>query len=258
MKLLSALGTTLVICSFSLAAIAQEDEYLKDANEIATEINESAANSQNTVNNIAGQIDSKVQDYKTLLKEIEGLEVYTGQLERQITNQQLEMDDLNASIDEVSVIERQITPLMIRMIDGLEQFIKLDVPFLPEERAERLADLKALMDQANIAPSEKFRRVMEAFQIEMEYGRNIEAYSGLIDIDGNGEQTAVDFLRIGRTALLYQTRDQTRQGSWNQQLKQWELLDDSYRSQVTKGLRIAKGQLAPDLLMVPVAKTQGN
>ncbi|MEM0911850.1 MAG: DUF3450 domain-containing protein [Pseudomonadota bacterium] len=258
MKFLAAIGAILVTGSMSIAAFAQEDEYLEPANEIATDINDSAANSQNTINNIAGQIDSKVQDYKTLLKEIEGLEVYTGQLERQIANQETEMADLNASIDEVSVIERQITPLMIRMIEGLEQFIALDVPFLPEERADRLEELKVLMDQANIAPSEKFRRVMEAFQIEMDYGRTIEAYSGLIDIEGSGDETAVDFLRIGRTALLYQTRDQNRQGIWNQKLMQWELLDDSYRSQVTKGIRIAKKQLAPDLLMVPVALTEGN
>ncbi|MBT1450390.1 DUF3450 family protein [Glaciecola sp. XM2] len=239
--------------SFAFTAQAQEDQYLEGAKQTAEQINESASQSQDRIDGIAGQIDSKLQQYKTLLKEIEGLEVYNGQLRKQIQNQQDEMLSLNDAIDEVSVIERQITPLMINMIDGLEQFVALDIPFLEQERADRIADLKLMMDRADVAPSEKFRRVMEAFQVEMDYGRTIEAYSGLHSIEG--QQRDVEFLRIGRTALLYQTRDASFQGVWNKQTRQWEELDSSYRTQVTKGLRIAKKQLAPDLLMVPVAIT---
>lgn len=205
------------------------------------------------INGITDQIDSKLQQFKTLMKEIEGLEVYNTQLRKQINSQEQEMDDLNAAIDEVSVVERQITPLMMRMIDGMEQFIALDVPFLPEERKNRVMDLKAMMDRADVAASEKFRRVMEAYQVEMDYGRTMEAYSGLHTI--NGQERDVEFLRLGRTALIYQTRDASSQGVWNKQTRQWEELDSSYRTQITKGLRMAKKQLAPDLLMLPVAIT---
>jgi hypothetical protein len=163
------------------------------------------------------------------------------------------MQNLNGSIDEVSVIERQITPLMIRMIEGLEQFITLDIPFLPKERTNRVADLKVMMDRADVAPSEKFRRVMEAYQVEMDYGNTLEAYSGLQAI--RGQIRDVDFLRVGRTALIYQTRDASIQGAWNTQTRQWEELPSSYRTQVTKGLRMAKKQMAPDLLMLPIAIT---
>jgi len=251
MKLINAL-----LVAGALAAspvLAQDDEVLKPVVEEAAKINESAAKSQEKINGITDQIDSKLQQFKTLMKEIEGLEVYNTQLRKQIGNQEQEMTDLNAAIDEVSVIERQITPLMIRMIEGLEQFIELDVPFLPEERANRVADLKAMMDRADVAASEKFRRVMEAFQVEMDYGRTMEAYSGIHSIDG--QERDVEFLRLGRTALIYQTRDASTQGVWNKQTRQWEALDSSYRTQITKGLRMAKKQLAPDLLMLPVAIT---
>lgn len=237
---------------FSSAALAQ-DAYLEPAVKKATEINESAATSQNKIDNITDQIGDKLTQFRTLSKEIEGLEVYNGQLQRQIASQQQEMADLNAAIDEVSVIERQITPLMLNMIEGLRQFIELDLPFLAEERANRVLDLQALMDRADVAPSEKFRRVMEAYQVEMDYGRTIEAYPGLKDL--GGEERSVEFLRIGRTALIYQTRDGSQQGVWNKQTRQWEELDSSYKTQIAKGLRIAKKQLAPDLLMVPVAIT---
>ena len=248
------LVNTLLMAGALLAnvAVAQEDA-LKSVVDEAAKINESAAKSQEKIDSITDQIDNKLQAFKTLTKEIEGLEVYNNQLRKQIANQEQEMADLNAAIDEVSVIERQITPLMIRMIDGLAQFVELDVPFLPEERSNRIADLKAMMDRADVAASEKFRRVMEAYQIEMDYGRTLEAYSGIHMIDG--QERDVDFLRLGRTTLVYQTRDASRQGVWNKQTRQWEELDSSYRTQLTKGLRMAKKQLAPDLLMLPVALT---
>ncbi len=251
MKLINAL-----LVAGALAAtpvLAQDDEVLKPVVDEAAKINESAAKSQEKINGITDQIDSKLQQFKTLMKEIEGLEVYNTQLRKQINNQEQEMSDLNAAIDEVSVVERQITPLMMRMIDGLEQFVALDVPFLPEERANRVADLRAMMDRADVAASEKFRRVMEAYQVEMDYGRTMEAYSGIHTI--NGQERDVEFLRLGRTALMYQTRDASMQGVWNKQTRQWEELDSSYRTQITKGLRMAKKQLAPDLLMLPVAIT---
>ncbi|RUM31787.1 MAG: hypothetical protein DSY75_03055 [Alteromonas sp.] len=251
MKLINAL-----LVAGALAAtpvLAQDDEVLKPVVDEAAKINESAAKSQEKINGITDQIDSKLQQFKTLMKEIEGLEVYNTQLRKQINNQEQEMADLNAAIDEVSVVERQITPLMMRMIDGLEQFVALDVPFLPEERANRVADLRAMMDRADVAASEKFRRVMEAYQVEMDYDRTMEAYSGIHSI--NGQERDVEFLRLGRTALIYQTRDASMQGVWNKQTRQWEELDSSYRTQITKGLRMAKKQLAPDLLMLPVAIT---
>lgn len=234
-------------------SLAQEEKVLEPAVKKATAINESAAKSQQKINNMTVQIDNKLQQFKAINKETTGLNVYNAQLKKQIDNQLQEMANLNASIDGVSLIERQITPLMMRMITGLAQFVALDVPFLKEERSNRITELNAMMDRADIAPSEKFRRVMEAYQVEMDYGRTLEAYSGLHTIEG--QERDVDFLRVGRTALIYQTRDASLQGTWNKQTRQWEALPSSYRTQVTKGLRMAKKQLAPDLLMLPVAMT---
>lgn len=245
---LSVLAATLSVASFTGGA--QEDGYLKPAVDVAKEINESAATSQEKINAFSDQVDSKLQTFKTINKETDGLRIYNTQLDKQIANQVQEMADLNKSIDEVSVIERQITPLMMRMIDGLDQFVQLDVPFLMEERNNRVADLRNMMDRADVSPSEKFRRVMEAYQVEMDYGRTMEAYSGILD----GRD--VEFLRVGRSALVYQTRDASEQGVWNQDTKQWDALPSSYRTQVTKGLRMAKKQMAPDLLMLPVALTE--
>lgn len=254
MRLINRVSVGVIAGLFSAALLsAQEDKALQPVVEAAKQINESAEASQKKINSLTDQIEDKLVKFKTINKEIDGLQVYNTQLSKQISSQHQEMADLNSAMDEVSVVERQITPLMMRMIDGLEQFVALDVPFLPEERSTRIVDLKAMMDRADVAPSEKFRRVMEAYQVEMSYSKDIEAYSGLHIVQGI--ERDVEFLRIGRTALMYQTRDASLQGTWNKKTRQWEELPSSYKNQVTKGLRMAKKQMAPDLLLLPVAVT---
>ncbi|WP_420849299.1 DUF3450 domain-containing protein [Pseudidiomarina insulisalsae] len=231
-----------------------QDQVLEPVVDAANEINQSARSSQLTVDKIADTTQERLQQFKQISRQIEGLEVYVQQLQKQIASQETEQADLNASIDEVSVVERQITPLMLRMIDSLRTFVELDVPFLPAERANRIASLEALMDRANVDVSEKFRRVMEAYQIESEYGRTIEAYHGEKAIDGQLQE--VEFLRVGRTVLIYKTRNGDAMGVWNQQAREWQSLDSSYASDVQEALRIARKQLAPDLLMLPIFHPQ--
>lgn len=223
---------------------------LNQAMDKSAAINESALKSQGKIDGIADDMQSRLQKFKTLNKEIDGLSVYNAQLEKQIKNQLEEMTAINISMDQVSVIERQITPLMMRMITGLKQFVELDVPFLPKERAERITQLTNLMDRADISSSEKFRRVLEAYQVEVDYGRTIEAYTSLLDV--NGQEREVDFLRIGRLELLYVTKDGSQAGFWNKDSNAFDVLPDTNISQINKGIRIARKQLAPDMLTLPV------
>ena len=246
-------GLTSVSLAMSASAVAfaaSSSQQLEQAVSAGQAINQSAGKSQQKIDKIADQIQSKLQQFKAVNKEIDGLSVYNGQMQKQIDNQLTELSELATSMEQVSIIERQISPLMARMIDTLAAFVSLDVPFLPQERSKRISDLKAMMERADIATSEKFRRVMEAYQVEVDYGRTIEAYSDLLTLDG--VDMDVDFLRIGRVAFIYQTRDGSRMGAWNTQTSGWDELDASYRSDINKALRIARKQLAPDLVVVPV------
>ncbi|HUE37895.1 MAG TPA: DUF3450 domain-containing protein, partial [Candidatus Binatia bacterium] len=124
-----------------------------------------------------------------------------------------------------------------------------DVPFLIEERTQRVANLKQMMTRADVSTSEKYRRILEAYQIEMEYGRTLEAYEGKL---GNGDKArTVQFVRMGRVALMYQTPDGKETGYWDGGGKKW-VVDDGYAHDVREAIRVAKKQGAPDLLWVPV------
>lgn len=228
-------------------AMAQSLEKVLNAQERRIRL---AQESQERVDNTVKQTRSLEDQFKAVLKEIEGLEVYNTLLQRQVDNQVLQLTDLEESLQQVEVINRQIVPIMTKMIEGLEQFVDLDVPFLLEERSNRIAGLWELMERQDVTVAEKFRKVTEAFQIENDYGRTIEAYKGTLDLDGATRQ--VDFLRIGRIALVYQTEDGKISGVWDDEGGQWQSLGNEYKNQIKFGLQIARKQVAPDLVLMPV------
>jgi hypothetical protein len=210
-----------------------------------------AQESQQTIDNIDSSIRSSEREYRALVKEVEGLNVYVEQLNKQLSAQQAELVSIEESIKKVTLVERQITPLMLRMIDAVDQFVRADVPFLKDERADRVAKLKRMMGRSDVTVAEKYRKVMEAYQAEIDYGRTIESYRGTLDV--NGQQREVDFLRVGRIALMYQSLDGQQLGVWNTADKAWQPLDPAYKSKLMAGIRIAREQAAPDLIKVPVA-----
>ena len=211
-----------------------------------------AQKSQQKVDKLAGETGDLLTDYKTVMKQVDGLRVYNARLEKQIANQLKRIKDIETSIDQVTIIQRQVTPLVIRMIDSLEQFISLDVPFLMEERKERVAFLRSSIDRSDLSVAEKFRQVLEAYKIENEFGRKVTAYKGSLSIDG--VERDVNFFQVGRIALMYQTTDTEISGAWDKEAGDFVQLDKGeYRNAILKGLRIARKQASIDILKLPVS-----
>ncbi len=215
-----------------------------------------AQESQERINQVVEGTRSLADDYRAINKEIDGLKVYNRLMTAQTNGQQATLDDIALSLDQVDVINRQIFPLMERMIDGLEQSIALDIPFLMEERNDRIAELKDIMERSDVAVAEKFRKVMEAYQIENDYGSNSETYTQSLTLDG--ETRSYNILRIGRIGLYFQSDDTAITGFWDNNQRAW-VRDDSARSEIRKGIRIARQQIAPELIVIPLAgPTEAN
>jgi hypothetical protein len=219
--------------------------------------NNAARKSQVKIDRLADETRDLLSDYKTVTKQIDGLKVYNGRLARQIEHQMKRVASIDESISQVTVIQRQMTPLVIRMIDGLEQFVELDVPFEKEERLQRIQFLRDNLDRADVTVAEKFRGVLEAYNIELQYGRGVDTYRGTIDL--NGTQRDVDFLRVGRIALVYQSTDGALAGAWDKSAGAWvDLPSGEYDAAIRKGIRIAKKQATIELLSMPVSAPEAN
>ncbi len=247
-KLMLAVAVTIGALAGAVGAQANTVDAVLKVGQAKTD---AAAQSQKKIDATANQTQDLLQDYRAVNKQIDGLRVYNERLERQINNQLKRVEEIEESIENVTVIQRQITPLVIRMIDGLEQFVRLDSPFHLQERDNRIKQLRANVDRSDLSVAEKFRQVLEAYKIELEYGRKIDTYKGSVEIDG--AEREVNFFRVGRVALLYQTTDTEISGAWDQQNREWVQLDKGeYRSALMQGLRIARQQASIDILKLPV------
>jgi hypothetical protein len=251
--LLAAITALAVVVAGSEALAQGVDKAI----DTRTKANGESVASQKRVDDLSDQTDVLLAEYRTAIKQIESLRVYNRQMDELIASQNTELASLQDQLDNVELVGRGVTPLMLNMIEGLDKFVALDVPFLEKERNERVANLRTLMDRADVTNSEKYRRIMEAFQIENEYGRTIEAYRGSLDRDGT--ERTVDFLRVGRIALVFQTLDGSDVGVWDQAARTWLPLDSSYKTAIKEGLRVARKQSAPEMLRLPLpAATAGG
>jgi len=210
--------------------------------------------SQERIDQLDDETQKLLTDYRRALADKESYETYAVQLEGQLESQQEEMSTIQQQLDEVETTSRSVAPLVQKMLDTLERFVALDLPFLPEERTNRITTLKDMLTRADVTVSEKYRRILEAYQVEMDYGRTIEAYEGKLGRETNAR--TVQFLRVGRVALLYQTLDGEETGYWNATTKNWDV-DNHYRHAFKQGIAVAKKTSAPEMLLIPVAAPRG-
>jgi hypothetical protein len=189
-------------------------------------------------------------DYQSTTKEFESLKLYNDQVQKIINSQLEEIENIILKIDELDKTNQRIVPLMLKMIEGLENFILLDLPFLMTERTTRVFNLKETMDRGDISTSEKFRLITEAYKTELEYGRTIETYRDNILIDG--VETSADFLRVGRIALTYLTVDGNKGGYWDTQASSYMKASSSIRRATGDALKIASKQAPPALIKIPL------
>ncbi len=200
---------------------------------------------------VAGSQDRLIR-YRALLKQIDGLKAYNEQLSTQIAGQENLLVRFDDSIAQAALIQRQIAPLVAKMVDSLDQFVDLDNPFYTEERQERLAFIRENLASADIDVAEKFRQIIEAYQIENEYGRKIDSYQSIVNLEGQDRE--VDVLRIGRVAMVCQTKDTKISARWDNTSQSWEVLDNvTYRNAIRNGIKMAKKQAPIDILALPIS-----
>ncbi len=247
------ISRALLALGFALATLTMSGLHAQTLDEVLgvrQATTQDGRKSQSKIDEIKEDTRDLLTQYKQVMKIVDGLKIYNLQQERLIRNQETEMADLNQSIDNVTIIERQIGPLIQRMIDNLEKFVELDLPFLKTERAKRIEFLKDALDRADVSVAEKFSQVLQAYQVENTYGTTIEAYSDFVDLNGASRQ--VDMLKWGRIALVFQTSDGEITGAWDNKARKWEILPDKFRAGVRDGIRIARKTMTADFVTLPI------
>lgn len=249
----SYLSLLLGICVLVFSADLAQAQDLDTAVEAESQIIEQSAASQSRVSELALETQDLLTQYRSVVRETQSLKIYNDNLEKIVGDQQAEVVSINRQLAGLEETNRGVVPLMLQMIEALHEIVEADIPFRIDERRARVMRLREMMDQADVTASEKYRRVMEAYLSELEFGRTTEAYSDTLQATGQ----TVDFLRVGRTLLIYQTSDSMVTGWFNPLTREFEELeDDRFRLEVKNGLAIARNEKAPDLVILPVPAPQ--
>jgi len=225
-------------------AVAQERTLNTALSEQKTSVQD-AARSQARIAQLADQTTELLGDYRVVIQRLDRVRIYNENLQALVRDQEREKLDIQRQLGSFQEVQQDIIPLMFEMIDDLERLIELDMPFQLGERRGRIEMLREIMGQSDVTVSERYRQIMNAYQVEADFGRTTEAY------DGQLGDRQVDFLRVGRILLAYQTPDRAETGFWNKNTREWEVAN-GFRNDVVEGLRIARQQAAPNLLRLPV------
>lgn len=255
--------STLLMLTIPLSGQAQQaasaqkaDSNEQELSAVRQQLSANAAQgvkSQQVINGIDEETQQLLQQYRTTNTETDQLRLYNKQMKQIVASQQAELAKIDQQIKDIEFTERGILPLMDHMLSSLKQFIALDLPFLQKERQTRLVNLELLLGRADITISEKYRRTLEAFQIEIDYGRTLEAYR-----EQGEDQLVYDYLRIGRTALYRVAINGDQAWSWSKKQQDWLDVDSGLMRNVRKALDVARQTAAPELLLLPVPTSKDN
>ncbi|NRB38709.1 MAG: DUF3450 domain-containing protein [Pseudomonadales bacterium] len=244
-----------VIC---MPAIAANSDQLLLEQSVKTSHKTSvlAQKSQVKIDRLASDSRQLLEEYRRLLQQGEYQRAYNDELVVLEQEQLLDIASLKQQIADIKITQQRLLPLLREVTDTLAQFIQLDLPFQQSQRLESVEKLRALLASSQVPMAEKFRRVMELYQTENDYNYDIASYRDIVLIDD--KSLSVEILRIGRSALYYQTLDHKKSALWQGDNNSWQALDKKYNLDIRKAIRVANKDVAPNLLSLPVALTSSS
>lgn len=178
------------------------------------------------------------------------LVAYAEQLEQEALAQEQRASVLEAELARVAATGTGLLPPAQRLLDELEAHVARDLPFLAERRRQRIADARTLLADPQRGQAEKYRRVLEAWRTEVEYGYTLGAEDAATDCRGGaGASTRV---RVGRVALYCLDRAGAA-ARWDAAAGRWApLTDGDAIEQVARAAAMAREQQPAGLLVLPI------
>ncbi|MCH2159944.1 MAG: DUF3450 domain-containing protein [Oleiphilaceae bacterium] len=239
-----------LVCLVTVSLPALSEEMLEKVLKLTRSSHEVASASQTRIDQLSEKTRQTVDEVLAAERQLNLVKAYNIQMRRLIQAQEKEKVELQQQIDSISETEQAMLPLLVVMVDRLKELVQEDLPFKLAQRKAELDSLFALVDRADISIAEKYRQILEAYENEVAYGRTIETYTA--DLIGSEEQVQVSYLRIGRTALYYQTRDGSEGALWLRAEQRWAQLDRGENLNLSKAMQIALQQRVPELLALPL------
>lgn len=239
-----------LVGAVAFAGSANAADPLEQLHAAERTIHKAAAKSQTKINAIQEQTVDLTLEYRSVVDETEINKVYNDHVAKLVAAQNAGIKSLEDQIAEIENTKRNVVPLMYRMIDMLEQFVKADIPVKLERRLARVQKLRDIMINPDVSTSEKYRQVLEAYEIEKGYGTAVEAWEATETL--SGQEITADFVHVGRIALIAQSKDLKNAWVWDNKSREWTKLSDEFLKDVTLTIRMARKQAPYELIKLPI------
>ena len=223
---------------------------LESALSAATASTSASAASQQRVERLDDEADTAIREYRAVLQQKDNIQLFVAQQDIFLQSQKSEIASLKRQLGTVEQIKQGMSPMMLKMAIAIEDEIRNDLPFNIDERLARVDRVKAVLANPDVSPAEQYRQVLNAFKIEVSFGQGIDSYEGTHPTrPGN----VVNFLRFGRTSLVYMTKDETEVARYNTESKSWETLSGADALEMRQAIRVSRGEAAPAIVYAPVS-----
>jgi len=230
---------------------AQLDEALR----VAAQSTEAGARAQAQIDDIATQADDLEREYLAVAQQVEDQRVFVEQQRVFLQSQENELIELQRQLERVETIERDLTPMLLEMYVALESFIDGDLPFQMDLRRSRLDNIEEALGDSQVSPAEKYRLILNAFDIEASYGRSLRAYNEPVERDGVSEEATI--LQLGRVALIRRFNDGTME-MLTKDNREWRRVPGGMANDVDRAIRIAQEVTTPEVFVIPLPGPSGQ
>lgn len=237
--------------SLSLSVLASS---VDQAMSIDSSSIDSAISSQKKIDASEQRAQQLRNEIDQLNAQIQNLELYQRHLQSLIASQVQEEASLTQQLNDIESTKQGIVPLMYHMIDGLKKQLDQGLPIKRAQREQRISQLETVMSRADVSDAEKYRLILDAYQIEVDYGSKLGVYQERAVIDGIERE--VDALHFGRVSLVARSIDRRSYWVWDLESQRWSTADTASHAQLNKAFDVANQRVTPELLYLPIQPKQ--
>ena len=250
MSKISKIRNVLLAGACGLAVAMPAQAQLEQALRVAKGSTAAAAASQKKVETLDDAADTAVRDYRAVLQQIDNMKLFVDQQDIYLDGQKADIQSLHEQLSSVEAVKRGMVPMMFKMAAAIEDSVNSDMPFKLRERHARLDRMKASLADPSISPTEQYRQVLAVYKNEVAYGQGLSSYEGA---HPKKPGVKVDYLMVGRLALMYMSKDEKDLGYYDMNSKSWKTMDAKRSVEVRHAMRVAKGESAAEMVSAPIA-----
>jgi hypothetical protein len=247
-----ALATTIVVAATVAAAVhAQDAAQLSETVKKTVETHQQTQKKQEEWATEQAELTARL---RTARAQVDFFEKKKALEEKEVAALDQGIAELERRMVESVRLNESLLDTLDAVVERLDTFVEGDLPFLMQERRARIADVKEALARPDYTGAEKLRRVLEALQVEANYGSIAEVYQEKITVDG--EEIFADMVRVGRVSVYWLTPDGERVGEYDRGQGRWVEMDRKYLHTISATREMALRLRSIEVVSLPLGRIQ--